>query len=198
VSGTDTRAPAPWSGIPPAGFSLFPIRSLGGPSVQEDADSSTLPLPRVFVRVFPEMGALKQAVRFYESLTELRLDIDMEIPDAGLHVVGVGSFLILEMDPDKLGRIEQAKQTRITVLAPYPKPAVASSLRHGAVVLQDRWESPPAPGTAYVTRRTARGVSRTPTQHRRRRQPERTAPLVDWSNRGRSAPVATGQPSSAG
>jgi hypothetical protein len=123
----------------------FPIRSVAR-LYRKTPDSSTLSLPRVFVRVFPEMGALKQAVRFYESLTELRLDIDMEIPDAGLHVVGVGSFLILEMDPDKLGRIEQAKQTRITVLAPYLEAAVASSLRHGAVVLQDRWESPPGPG----------------------------------------------------
>ena len=109
-------------------------------------DSSVLVAPRVFVRVFPEMGELKDTVRFYETLSGVSLDIDMEIPEAGLHVVGVGGFLILEMDPTKLDRIEQAKQTHVTVLAPVLETAVQASVECGAVVVQERWQSPPGPG----------------------------------------------------
>jgi predicted enzyme related to lactoylglutathione lyase len=113
---------------------------------RKQPDSSVLTRPRVFVRVFPEPGTLQQTVRFYESLVRVDLDMDMEIPEAGLHVVAVGGFLILEMDPGKLDRIEQAKQTRVTVLAPDLEDAVAASVKDGAVIVQERWDSPPGPG----------------------------------------------------
>jgi hypothetical protein len=102
--------------------------------------------PRVFARIFPEVGTLAPTVRFYESLTRIDLDIDIDIPEAGLHVVGVGAFLILELNPDKLDRIDQAKQTHITVLAPDLEDAVWASVAGGAEIVQSRWESPPGAG----------------------------------------------------
>jgi hypothetical protein len=108
--------------------------------------SSVLEAPRIFTRTFPQMGKQKDAVRFYQALTGTELDIDLDIPEAGLHVVGVASFLILELDPEKLDRIESAKQTHVTVLAPHLEVAVAASVRRGAEIIQERWQSPPGPG----------------------------------------------------
>lgn len=113
---------------------------------RKQPDSSVLTSPRVFTRVYPEMGTLKETVRFYESITATELDIDMDISEAGLHVVGVGAFLILEMDPARLDRIDQAKQTRVTILAPHLEEAVRASVEGGAEVVQERWESPSGPG----------------------------------------------------
>jgi hypothetical protein len=109
-------------------------------------DSSVLTSPRVFSRVFPGLGRLKQTVEFYESLAGTELDIDLDLPEAGLHVVGVGPFLILEMDPGKLDRIEQAKQTTVTVLAPHLEDAVRARVQRGATVVEGLWQSPPGPG----------------------------------------------------
>jgi hypothetical protein len=67
-------------------------------------DSSYLTSPRIFSRVFCDTGTLPDTVRFYETLTSATLDMDMDIPEAGLHVVAVGPFLILEMEKDKLDR----------------------------------------------------------------------------------------------
>lgn len=72
----------------------------------------------------------------------LRLDL----PEAGLHVVGVGQFLILEMDPGKLDRIDQAKQTTVTVLVPHLQDAVRASAQRGAAIVEGPWQSPPGPG----------------------------------------------------
>ncbi len=102
--------------------------------------------PRFFSRVFPEIGRLRQAVEFYESLVGIGLDIDLDLPEAGLHVVGVGPFLILEMDPGKLDRIDQAKRTTVTVLAPHLEEAVRASVQHGATIIEGPWQSPPGPG----------------------------------------------------
>ncbi len=96
--------------------------------------------------MFPQKGTLQETVRFYESLARTELDMDMDIPEAGLHVVGVGEFLILEMDPAKLDRIDQAKLTHVTVLAPHLDEAVRASVDHGAEVVQERWQSLPGPG----------------------------------------------------
>ena len=79
-------------------------------------DSSYLRAPRVFARVFCELGTLPATVRFYEALASVSLDMDMDIPEAGLHVVAVGPFLVLEMDEAKLDRAGQAAQTHVTVL----------------------------------------------------------------------------------
>ncbi len=109
-------------------------------------DSSVLAAPRIFARVFPPLGTLVSAVRFYESLTGTTMDIDMDIPEAGLHVVGIGSFLLLEMDPAKLDRIDAAQQTHVTVLVADVDEAVRASAAAGAEVVQGRWRSPPGAG----------------------------------------------------
>ena len=77
-------------------------------------DSSVLVRPRVFARAFANTAALARAVGFYEALAKTPLDQDIDIPEAGLHVVAVGPFLILALDRDKLGeeRYHQATQTR--------------------------------------------------------------------------------------
>ena len=43
-------------------------------------DSSYLTAPRVFARVFCDPGTLPATVRFYEALTSVSLDMDMDIP----------------------------------------------------------------------------------------------------------------------
>jgi hypothetical protein len=58
----------------------------------EHPDSSCLLAPRIFTRVFCQPGQLIETVRFYQELSHERLDMDMDIPEAGLHVVAVGSF----------------------------------------------------------------------------------------------------------
>jgi predicted enzyme related to lactoylglutathione lyase len=109
-------------------------------------DSSVLTAPRVFSRVFPDLGQLRRTVEFYQSLVGTELDIDLDLPEAGLHVVGVGQFLILEMDPGKLDRIEQAKQTTVTVLVPHLEDAVRASAQRGSAIVDGPWQSPPGPG----------------------------------------------------
>jgi predicted enzyme related to lactoylglutathione lyase len=109
-------------------------------------DSSYLTAPRVFARVFCDMGALAATVGFYEALMSVNMDMDMDIPEAGLHVVAVGPFLILEMDKEKLDRAGQAAQTRVTVLNASLDEAVARAVAAGAEVVQQRWEAPPGPG----------------------------------------------------
>jgi hypothetical protein len=70
---------------------------------REHPDSCSVLAPRIFTRVFCQPGRLIATVRFYEQLTRERLDMDMDIPEAGLHVVAVGSFLILELDAEQHG-----------------------------------------------------------------------------------------------
>jgi hypothetical protein len=109
-------------------------------------DSSYLERPRVFARVFCDRGALLATVRFYEKLTSTSLDMDLDIPECGLHVVAVGPFLILEMDKSQLDRAEQAAQTHITVLNASLDETVAHQVAAGAQIAQARWEAPPGPG----------------------------------------------------
>jgi hypothetical protein len=109
-------------------------------------DSSYLTAPRVFSRVFCEPGALTDTVHFYRTLTAVDPDMDLDIPEAGLHVVAVGAFLILEMDPAKLDRAGSARQTHVTVLNADLDAAVARQVAAGARIEQPRWEAPPGPG----------------------------------------------------
>ena len=108
-------------------------------------DSSSLVSPRAFARVFCDQGTLPQTVRFYEAVAGTTLDMDMDIPESGLHVVAVGPFLILEMD-QSLDRAAQASQTHVTLLNAHLDEAVNRAVAKGAVVVQERWESPPGPG----------------------------------------------------
>jgi len=64
--------------------------------------------------------------------------MDMELPEAGLHIVAVGSFLILEMDKR---RHELAAQTSVTVLNAELDAAVARQVAAGAEIVQPRWEA---------------------------------------------------------
>jgi hypothetical protein len=116
-------------------------------------DSSYLTAPRVFTRVFCDPGTLPGTVRFYEALASVSLDMDMDIPESGLHVVAVGPFLILEMDKRKLDRGGQAAETHVTILNANLDDAVARQVAAGAEIVQQRWESPPpVPGCACGTR----------------------------------------------
>ena len=66
----------------------------------------------MLARVFPEHDRFEQAVRFYECLTGLALDRDLDGREAGLRVAAVGPFLILDLDPTLLDRTEQAARLR--------------------------------------------------------------------------------------
>jgi predicted enzyme related to lactoylglutathione lyase len=110
---------------------------------REHPDSSYLTAPRIFARVFVEPGGLVDAVGFYGQLTGRRLDMDADIPEAGLHVVAVGSFLLIEMDAEQHGL---AAQTTVTVLNADLDAAVARQVAAGAEIVQERWESAVGPG----------------------------------------------------
>jgi predicted enzyme related to lactoylglutathione lyase len=113
---------------------------------REHPDSSHLLTPRIFTRVFCQPGQLIETVRFYEQLTQERLDMDMDmdIPEAGLHVVAVGSFLIIELDPETHGL---ASQTTATVLNADLDQAVARHVAAGAEIVQERRQAPVGTGT---------------------------------------------------
>jgi predicted enzyme related to lactoylglutathione lyase len=110
---------------------------------REHPDSSYLTAPRILARVFCKPGQLVATVRFYEQLTGTRLDMDADIPQAGLHVVAVGSFLVLELDAEQHGL---AAETAVTVLNADLDKAVARQVAAGAEIVQERWESPVGPG----------------------------------------------------
>jgi predicted enzyme related to lactoylglutathione lyase len=110
---------------------------------REHPDSSYLTAPPIFARVFCEPGQLIDTVRFYEQLTQTRLDMDMDIPEAGLHVVAVGPFLILELDAKQHGL---AAQTTVTVLNADLDEAVARQDTAGAEIVQERWTAPVGAG----------------------------------------------------
>lgn len=111
-------------------------------------DSSILKAPRVFARVFCEPEALGKTVKFYEALTNISLDQDMDIPEARLHVVAVGGFLILALDPKKLDPAKHGEATKITttVLVAHLDEVVAEQVANGATIVQPRWTVPPGAG----------------------------------------------------
>jgi predicted enzyme related to lactoylglutathione lyase len=94
--------------------------------------------------VFCKPGQLIATVRFYQQLTQARLDMDMDIPEAGLHVVAVGPFLILELDAEQHCL---AAQTTVTVLNADLDDAVAQQVTAGAEIVQERWTAPVGAGT---------------------------------------------------
>jgi predicted enzyme related to lactoylglutathione lyase len=105
--------------------------------------SSYLTAPRVFARIFVKPRELVAAVRFYEQLTDEVLDMDADIPEASIHVVAVGSFLIVALDDEQHGL---AAQTTVTVLNANLDDAVERQVSAGAEVVRARWESPVGPG----------------------------------------------------
>lgn len=111
---------------------------------REHPDSSYLTAPRIFARVFCKPGRLLATVRFYRQLTRARLDMDVDIPEAGVHVVAVGPFLILELDAEQHGL---AAQTTVTVLNADLDEAVARQVTAGAEIVQERWTSAVGAGT---------------------------------------------------
>jgi hypothetical protein len=111
---------------------------------REHPDSCYLTAPRIFARVFCKPGRLLATVRFYQQLTRARLDMDMDIPEAGLHAVAVGPFLILELDAKQHGL---AAQTTVTVLNANLHEAVARQVTAGAEIVQARWTSAVGAGT---------------------------------------------------
>jgi predicted enzyme related to lactoylglutathione lyase len=108
-------------------------------------DSSGLEAPRVLVRVL-RSGGSGRTVRFYEALTSVSLDQDMDIPEAGTHVVAVGPFLILELDREKLARYDRAVETHATVLVAHLDDAVEDRVADGAEVIQPRFTTPVGAG----------------------------------------------------
>ena len=105
-------------------------------------DSSNLPA-RVFVRVFVPPGQLTQTVEFYRAITSAPVDMDMDWSEAGLHLVAVGAFLIIELDASQH---DLAAATTATVLVADLDAAVAEQVRRGAHVAQERWSAPVGAG----------------------------------------------------
>jgi hypothetical protein len=103
----------------------------------------------VFARVFCDPGTPPRTVRFYEVLTSVSPDMDLDIPESGLHVVAVGPFLILEMDKGKLDRAALAAETHVTNLDDAVARQVAAGAQIGAAAMGSALRSgsaPAAPG----------------------------------------------------
>jgi predicted enzyme related to lactoylglutathione lyase len=107
---------------------------------RRDPDSSSFAIPSVFARAFCEVRDLEMTVRFYEALTSVPLDQDISLPAAGVHVVDVGGFLIVALDPQLLNvdRREIAAKTPVTVIFANVHAAVRRALSQGAEIVQDR------------------------------------------------------------
>ena len=86
--------------------------------------------------MFCDPGTLGRHCPFgYEALMSVCLDMDMDIPESGLHVAAVGPFLILEMDKGKLDHAGLAAETHVTILNANLDDAVARQVA-GAQILQ--------------------------------------------------------------
>jgi hypothetical protein len=126
--------------------------------------------PRIFSRVFCDPGTLPEIVRFYQTLTSATLDMDMDIPEGGLHVVAVGPFLLLEMNKDKLDRAGQAAETHVTVLSAHLDDTVARQGRRRRADRPGAMGLSPRTGSAAATPGRVTGrIPRTPPQPRPRR-----------------------------
>lgn len=99
---------------------------------RKQPDSSGITEPRVMVRVLAEPGHLEQTVRCYESLTQAKLDMDIDAREAGIRIVAVGPFLILELDPARGDGFELARKTAVTMVFADLGAAVERSLALGA------------------------------------------------------------------
>lgn len=115
---------------------------------RREPDSRELAKPRIFARIFCEPVELLGTVRFYEDLAATPLDQDLDLPSAGIHVVAVGPFLILALDPSKVDAKAhgQASETRLTVLAPDLDEAVHHAVVRGAALVGERFSVPHATG----------------------------------------------------
>ncbi len=109
-------------------------------------DSTGFTTPRVLARVFPEHGRFEEAVRFYERLTGVALDMDLDVREAGLHIAAVGPFLILDLDPAVLDRAEQARQTPVTMIFADLDAAVAAAVTGGAELVAAPFAAPTGRG----------------------------------------------------
>lgn len=106
-------------------------------------DSRSLERPRSFVRVFAEPGTLRDTVEFYTGLTGVEPDMDMAWPEARLHLVAVGAYLILEMDPREY---PVPAATPATVLVADLDEAVDAAVAAGAAIEQPRFTAPVGAG----------------------------------------------------
>jgi hypothetical protein len=105
-------------------------------------DSSGFTEPRVLVRIFPEPGQFEQTVRCYESLTASSLDIDVDARELGIRIAGVGAFLIIELDQAQRDRVEQARNTGVTMIFADLEAAIETGLALGAELLTAPFASP--------------------------------------------------------
>jgi predicted enzyme related to lactoylglutathione lyase len=113
-----------------------------------DRDSSSFAIPRVFARAFCSMGDLARMVKFYKALAGLSLDQDISLPADGVHVVAVGGFLIVALDPQLLSadRREMALKTAVTMIFADVDAAVSRAVSQGAEIVQPRWIVPHGAG----------------------------------------------------
>ncbi|WP_344854115.1 hypothetical protein [Amycolatopsis ultiminotia] len=113
---------------------------------RRQTDSSGFLTPRVLARVFPDHGQFEDTVRFYEHVTGVRLDMDLDAREAGLYIVAVGPFLILDLDPELLERAEQARQTPVTMIFSDLDSALADSVANGAEIVAQPFAAPTGRG----------------------------------------------------
>jgi predicted enzyme related to lactoylglutathione lyase len=94
------------------------------------------------------MKDLEKTVKFYEGIASVSLDQDISLPEVGLHVVAVGGFLIVTLNPQLLdaNRREMAARTPVTMIFADVDAAVRRARSEGAEIIQDRFVFPHGAG----------------------------------------------------
>lgn len=116
--------------------------------------------PRVLVRVFLPVGALGDAIDFYEQLQGVAADAVFPYPEAGLHLAMVGGFLLIEGDDEHLSPF---RATTGTLLVDDVQPFHDRLVRGGAQVVAPLRRVPTGSG---FTARHADGTVVEYVQHR--------------------------------
>ena len=100
----------------------------------------------MFARVFCDPGTLPGTVSFYEALTSVSLDMDMDIPGVR---AACRRGRAVPHPRDGQGKTEPrrpGRRTHVTILNANLDDAVARQVAGGAQIVQQRWEAPPGPG----------------------------------------------------
>lgn len=119
---------------------------------RKTADSSSLRVPRVLIRVYVDEGEIDRAIAFYEQLHGVEADMRFDFPAHRLVLAAVGPFLILEGSEESLRPFRSTVGTLLVDdIYPYHQRLLAA----GADIFFGRWKCPPAP-VSMPACRTAR------------------------------------------
>ncbi|MEV0083296.1 VOC family protein [Saccharopolyspora sp. NPDC050642] len=110
---------------------------------RRDPDSSNLPAPRAFVRVFVAAEQLEPTTAWYERLLGVERDMVMPYPEKDLALTAVGGFLIIAGTDESLAPF---RRTVGTLLVPDIDPYEERFREDGLEFVQQRFRAPVGEG----------------------------------------------------